>query len=271
MRSSAAALLVAALPVAVLPLAASLSGCHRPPAGPVADLPATDALSAALRFHDAGLVPVSARFGLTLVQGDSTVNASGAMVIRPGGSLRIEISGPIGPPALVIAADGHALHALQTGKNTFYSADDAEGALRTLTGGAAGLDIVTALLVGQLAVPTGGPVAVGPMPGESASGGTYVYQWCRETGGCLAEGISRATGRLLTLHATGPDGATLLDATLQPGSEGPYPSALTVTLPSLHTSAAATFHAWTPATPPDAAFTLTAPPGATVLPLPPKP
>lgn len=216
------------------------------------------------------MVPVSARFSLHLVTPTSNVSASGAMVVRPPGAFRVEISGPIGPPAVVLATNGVGLGALLTGKNTFYSAENAEGALRALTGEAAGLDLVTALLLGQFVEPGAGLVASGPLAGESAAGPTFVWTWCTASGSCLAEGLSMATGRLVGVQARGADGKVLLDATLTPGSDLPWPEGLDVDLPSLGTHATAAFHSWTPATPPDAAFTLLPPPDAVVLSFPPK-
>lgn len=249
---------------------AFLFGCH--PVRVPEEVVLTDAattLAAARHYREAALLPVNARFSLHLETGGKSVNASGAAVIRPPDHVRIEVSGPLGPPALVIAADGRAANVWQAGKGIYYQGLDADAVLRELTGGAGGLDLVTGLLLGQHvepavpeAVTASPPVAV--MVGADAG---WMWRWCDAAGTCLEETLTARGGHLVAVHAVGADGQTLLDATLTPQSGSPWPGRLTVSLPTLAVLADLRFMSWTPFSAPDGAFLLPAPAGATIVPL----
>ena len=99
------------------------------------------------------------------------------------------------------------------------------------------------------------------MPGAPSE---WRWTWCAPSGACVTEALSQATGHLSGLRARGP-AEELLSAVVTPGAT--WPEALVVELPTLHTRAEVRFQSWAPATPSDAAFRLTAPPGATVKPL----
>lgn len=236
-----------------------LVGCHhRGPVGvdPTLTQPA-DALVAAEATRNVGLVPVMAKFNLQLQSPKDAVNAQGMLLVSPPNRFRIEISGPIGPPALVIASDGTAVNALLPGKGIYYAGPDAETALRGLTGGAAGLDVVTALLVGQFVQP--GPL--GPSVPES---GGWTWSWTREDGTRLAETLGAAGGKLVALDVTKADGGSLLAADLVPTPGSPWPASMHVELAPIGTTADVRFSSWQAAAPSATAFTLAAPEGAVV-------
>lgn len=256
----------------MLPLLALLA-CHRPPPAPTEPLSADAARTAALAQREAGLVPVAARFSIRLESSSGTVNAAGAIVVRPPDAFRVELSGPIGPPQLVVASNGTAINAWLAGKTTYYQGDDAAAALRGLTGGAAGLELVTALLLGQLSEPDAvGLTVTGPVPfprdGDTLphAGPEWRWTWCTEAAACVTEGLAQPTGRLTTVDATA-SGLPLLHAEVTPGAATPWPSALEIRILPLGARATVEFHSWAPATPPDAAFELAPPPGATITPL----
>lgn len=243
----------------------------RPPPSPMGPLAADAALAAARATRADAMVPVSARFSLHLETPESTVNAPGALLVRPPDDFRIEISGPIGPPQIVVACDGKRLVAWHAPKSTLYVADDAATALAGLTGGAAGFEVLTALLLGQYAEPSAqGLSAMGPdewPPRDAPEAGPpsqWRWTWCEPGGACVTEGLSQASGRLVAVEASTPM-RPLLSASLRPGAL--WPERLDVHLVPLNVRAELAFTAWTPASPTDAAFTLTTPPGATVTPL----
>lgn len=236
-----------------------LAGCHHraPTAVDPTLLHAADALVVAEANRAAGLVPVLAKFNLQLQSPKDAVSAQGVLLVSPPDRFRIEISGPIGPPALVIASDGTAVNALLPGKGIFYAGPDAEAALRGLTGGAAGLDVVTALLVGQFVLP-------GPAGPEAAVSGGWQWSWTREDGTRLSETLGAVGGKLVALDVTKADGAALLAADLVPTPGSPWPASMHVELAPLGTTADVRFSSWQAATPGATAFTLTAPEGAEV-------
>lgn len=231
-----------------------LIACHpqRPPAAIPGDAAADWAAVTARAQQLLAAGPVSAPFTIRLETAERTLHAQGALVVRPPDHFRIELSGPIGPPQLVIVGDGAAVTAWVASRQEVHRAEDAEGLLRGLTGGQAGLVGVTAVLLGQL------PDLGVPTHTDEAG-----RTWTAEGAGSLT--ATAAGGSLRSLGARDPVGGPLLALTLTPGA--PYPEALDAHLPTLGVRAELDFGVWKVATPPDAAFLLAIPPGATVLPL----
>lgn len=236
-----------------------LLACAKVPEPPPRADPASDWASVAARASTvAAGGAVAAKFDIHLLTGDKGLNAQGALVVRPPDDVRIEVSGPIGPPQLIIVSDGAAISVWMPGKQTFLRADDAEATLRDLTGGVAGAEAVALLLLGQLA-----DLGVPATDDAAALGDPWTRAWRVPDRGLLVARADR--GALVELHARDASGADLLDLHLDAGR--PYPKELHAELPTLRTSVDLDFGAWKPATPPDAAFTLNPPFGVPVRPL----
>lgn len=95
---------------------------------------------------------LQARFQIKLRSkplGLSGTTGGGLQVARPGRG-RIEIFGPIGGSLATLLADGDALAALIPKDQRHLHAPDAESVIREATGGAAGVDDLLALLVGDM-------------------------------------------------------------------------------------------------------------------------
>lgn len=231
-----------------------LLACRHPAVvPPPATDPAADWAAVAARAPDvAGSGAVAASFSIRLETAERAVNAQGAMVVRPPDRFRVEISGPIGPPQIILVSDGAAVSAWVASRQELHRAEDAEALLRGLTGGQAGLAGVTLVLLGQLD-------DLGPP--TSAEGATRT--WSVADTGALSATVGG--GALRGLSARDAAGTTLLDLVIEPGS--PYPLGLDATLPSLAARAELDFGNWKPVNPPDTAFTLPVPPGVTVRPL----
>jgi hypothetical protein len=79
----------------------------------------------------------------------SGTTGGGLQVARPGTG-RIEIFAPFGGSLLTLLSDGTAIAALSPRDQKHYHAADAEALVREATGGAAGIDDILAVLVGDL-------------------------------------------------------------------------------------------------------------------------
>jgi len=79
----------------------------------------------------------------------SGTTGGGLKISRPGRG-QIIIFGPIGGTLATLTSDGQGVSATLTKEQVHYVADDGEALLREATGGAAGVDDLLALLVGDL-------------------------------------------------------------------------------------------------------------------------
>lgn len=229
-------------------------GCHRVPSA----LPAQDPASLLARaLAVPASEPVANRFNIHIHTGDSDVTAWGALVVRSPDHFRVEVAGPIGPPVLVVACDGADVNAFLSTKQEFYAGPGADATLRRLTGGAAGLDVLTALLVGQLPDVLGTPAGTAAAPPFG-----WTWWWTAPDGSRLTATLDTRTSRLVDVDAQDPAGRVLLHAELthaDPTSR--YPTHLSADLPTLYASVQVNFGAWRPAAPPDTAFQIQPPPG----------
>lgn len=240
-----------------LAMTALLAGCPHPPPLPTAQDPTT-LLARALSVPPTD--PVANRFGIHIHTPDQDVTAWGSLVLRAPDQFRIEVAGPIGPPVLIVACDGHSVNAWLSPKQTFYAGPDADTTLRAITGGAAGLEVVAALLVGQLSASLGTPAGSAAAPPYG-----WRWWWTAPDGSRLTTGLDTRTTRLLDVTAQDPAGRVLLDAKLTHADlTTRYPTRLSADLPTLYASVQVDFGEWRPAAPKDAAFTITAPSGATL-------
>lgn len=225
-----------------------------PPPGPAVEVDPIELFERAAVESAPG--PASASFDLRLRTPDQQVNAQGALVVAPPNRFRVEVRGPIGPPQLVIVSDGVGMRAWVAGKNQLYDAPDADARFRSYTGDAAGLDALSSLLLGRLPVREK-PDAV--RPGDPPG-----YRWDGPEQSHLDVSLAPTTGRVSGLTLVDPAGVSLVEADVE-ASE--WPARLVVRLPAQGVEAELRFGEWRAATPGDAAFVLTPPPGAEVVPL----
>lgn len=240
------------------------AGCHHVPAALPTQDPAT-LLARALAVPASE--PVSNRFNIHIHTGDQDVTAWGALVVRPADHFRVEVAGPIGPPVLIVACDGADVNAFLSTKQEFYAGTGADATLRRLTGGSAGLDVLTALLVGQLPAGLGAPAGSAAAPPYG-----WVWWWTSPDGSRLTATLDTRTSRLVDVDAQDPAGRVLLHAELthaDPTSR--YPTHLAADLPTLYASVQVNFGAWRPVAPADAAFQIQPPPGVHIRTLGPAP
>ncbi len=237
-------------------LAALLAGCppKAPPELPPLEVDPMELLGRALAEPPPG--PSAATFDLRLVTPEQSVSANGALVVAPPNRFRVEVRGPIGPPQLVIVSDGTGITAWLAGKNEIVTAADADARIREITGGEVGLEALASLLFGRLPA-LGQPDFVKPERPPA-------YRWAGPDQSHLDVTLDTRTAHLAALTLSDAMGASLLEADVAGKA---WPERLDVRIPTKGVVAQLTFDEWRPAEPPDAAFTLPIPPGATVRPL----
>ena len=241
-----------------LALVGLLAGCHHNPPPLLVVQDPTTLLGHALALPPTD--PVANRFGIHIHTPDQDVTAWGGLVVRAPDHFRIEIAGPIGPPVVIVACDGADVNAWVSPKQTFYRGTGADATLRRITGGAAGLEVITAMLVGQLPAVLGSPAGSAAAPPFS-----WTWWWTAPDGSRLTAGLDTRTSRLVSVNAQDPAGRVLLSANLTHADlTSRYPTRLSAELPTLYTSVQVDFGEWRPAAPTDAAFHIAAPAGATV-------
>lgn len=198
---------------------------------------------------------VVGQFDVKLATPTERVSAQGSLLVDPAGRFRLELRGPIGGPALVVASDGTGLWAWQAGPNVFWEAPAADAAVREATGGQVGLGPLVVALAGRLP-DLGAPDAV-----AVDVDGWPTYTWSGQDGGQLVVRLDPDSTGLRGLAVRDPSGRVWLDATFDPGK---VPEALRVQLPVQGVEADLDFGAWGNANPDPSVYTLTAPPGAEV-------
>lgn len=233
-----------------------VAACHHPPPPLLVVQDPASLLAHALAVPSTE--PVSNRFGIHIHTPDQDVTAWGGLVVRAPDHFRIEIAGPIGPPVVIVACDGVDVNAWLSTKQTFYTGTNADLTLRRITGGAAGLEVVTAMLVGQL------PAVLGSPAGSAASPPVlWTWWWTAPDGSRLTTALDTRTSRLIEVNAQDPAGRVLLSARLTHADlTSRYPTRMSADLPTLYTSVQVDFGEWRPASPTDAAFHISAPAGA---------
>ncbi len=99
-------------------------------------------------------VPFALKAGYTISVDAPTLGVSGstrgALLVHRPGRFRLEIFSPLGSPLIYVASDGKAASLYLFSQNTWMGTDKAEETLRELTGGAAGLEDLISVMVGQL-------------------------------------------------------------------------------------------------------------------------
>ena len=184
--------------------------------------------------------------------------ARGGLLLHEPGHVRLDLFSPIGTPLLFLAADGEALRLFSTTKGEFLQAEDAEGALRSLTGGAAGLNDVVSVLAGRL------PFAGATLQGSSREGGVSRLTFASPQGAKAEVEIDEATLTTQAVRAFGASGELALSATY-----GAYvnvggallPELVTVEIPPLDMRLTLTLSSWEVLAEAPTSFVLTPPQG----------
>lgn len=167
--------------------------------------------------------------------------ARGGLQLHEPGHVRLDLFSPIGTPLLFLAADGQALRLFSTSKGEFLQAEDAEGALRSLTGGAAGLNDVVSVLAGRL------PFAGATLRSSSREGGVSRLTFASPQGATAEVEVDEATLTTRAVRAMTATGELALTATY-----GAYvnvggalvPEQVSVELPSLDMRLVLTLSSW---------------------------
>lgn len=186
--------------------------------------------------------------------------ARGGLQLHEPGHLRLDLFSPIGTPLLFLAADGQALRLFSTSKGEFLQAEDAEGALRGLTGGAAGLNDVVSLLAGRL------PFAGAALESSSREAGVSRLTFMSPQGARAEVEVDEATLTTRAVRAFGVSGALALSATY-----GAYvnvggallPEQVTVEIPPLDMRLTLSLSGWEVLAEAPPSFVLTPPDGIT--------
>ena len=232
-----------------------LACAHHPVEVPCISGPDSPALAALRRNEILGAGPVAVAFNIRIQKPDGEVNARGALLVAPPDRFRLEISGPIGPPQIVVASDGAALGAYVAGKKRFYVQPAVDLAVGRLTNGTMDADGVVAMLLGVLPAVGAGVQQVPTESGRLAD---------QAAGGPVASFGLDCEGRLASVGAGDSQTGAAFVAYWQGGLR--YPSQVDATIHRIGLHVHVDFADWRPVHPTDAVFTLAAPPGFEVLP-----
>ena len=133
--------------------------------------------------------------------------ARGGLLLHEPGHVRLDLFSPIGTPLLFLAADGEALRLFSTTRGAFLQAEDAESALRSFTGGAAGLNDVVSVLAGRL------PFAGAMLQASSRDDGVSRLTFASPQGAKAEVEVDEATLTTQTVRAFGASGELAFSAT----------------------------------------------------------
>ncbi len=236
------------LSLTVLP-SVLLVGCPRPKPPP-AIVPAdpTAALAAAQMVPGE---PRQARFNVHVTTPDNDASTVGVLTLMPPDRLRLEIQTPLRTPMLLVVSDGTEVAVWRPRDRTVLRTPDAPAALGELTGGAVAMADAVALLSGRLP----------GLPARVIAADTEGIAVALETP-VPVSAILSPTGSLRSFEIHDDGGALQARLDVTPDATG-LPATLRVELPGPAWVLDLTMRGWAPVAPPDAAFMLSTPAGAT--------
>lgn len=217
--------------------------------------------------------PLRARLNVKLQSKDLDVAGSvgaGLVVDRPGKG-RLDLLSPLGGALATVSTDGAALSVLLTGKRQQIVATDAEVVLREATGGAAGVDDVLALLVGDV------PFEDAKITGVAREGDPAQPETLRVK--VVLDGpeksrvsiwLDPADATMRRLVAEGRDGVEVLRAELDPFEDRDgalMPTKVALTVPALTLEAEVRYKSFEALAEAPAVFDVRAPDGWTIVPM----
>lgn len=209
------------------------------------------------------------RFTVRLAGPGLAGTTKGALVLAQPDRFRVEIHSPVGPPMMLLASDGRALHAWLSRDNRFYRGDDAARVLAQLSGGAVGLADVNRLLTGGLPLASAEPREL-----RQDEDGRVRLRLEGPEGSRVQASLDGGSGLVRDLQVYGPTVA------LAPGLELPVPlmdlqilevdrrfrqqlpALLKIRLPTLKTEVELEFLSWDELGQIPEVFSLQPPPGA---------
>lgn len=92
-------------------------------------------------------------FSVTIHRGEAELSTRGGLVLHAPDRFRLEVLGPVGTPALIVASDGGVIDVWNAQDQVFYRGPDADAVLAELSGGAVTLSDVVRVLTATLPLP----------------------------------------------------------------------------------------------------------------------
>lgn len=92
-------------------------------------------------------------FSVTIHRGEAELSTRGGLVLHAPDRFRVEVLGPVGTPALIVASDGGVIDVWNAQDQVFYRGPDADAVLAELSGGAVTLSDVVRVLTATLPLP----------------------------------------------------------------------------------------------------------------------
>ena len=245
-----------------------LVGClHKAPSGALPPRAEDPAALLGLAQQDPLPGTVLGEFSGLIHTGGRTLPARGTLLVQAPSRFRLEVRGPIGGAALVVATNGDAIVGWVASSNTSWVLTDANASLKdVLKDDSAGVASIVALLLGRVPGVATPPVVRVGMP-------TPTYRW-GGSAGRVEVALDPVSARLTRGEVFRDDGATLLQIDAEPGG-GPdfLPRSLDVRVPlACRTDdqgcdvphAELRFDGWLRIAPDPSAFDFSPPEGSTV-------
>ena len=246
---------------ALLLVLALLAGCahHTGTGGPI------DPASVVAQARVSTLpFALQGRYSVRIQRGTLDVSTRGGLVLDrvtpdQGARFRVEVFGPLGTPAFLVASDGTALNVWNQSNATFYRGLDAAAVLQKLTGGAVTLADISRILTGRVPLPNA------PLRSSTVDGDAVVLTLDAGQGALVTARVDPRSGLATSLSLQRAEGPPLLSVTygrpMKVGGER-LPSALTLTVVPLDLVATVSFESWDELGQIPEVFALQAPTGA---------
>jgi outer membrane biogenesis lipoprotein LolB len=191
-------------------------------------------------------VPFALKAGYTISVDAPTLGVSGstrgALLVHRPGRFRLEIFSPLGSPLVYIASDGKAASLYLFSQNTWMGTKKAEETLRELTGGAAGLEDLISVMVGQL------PFADADILGaERTESGDLQYVFGTPQGGRAEVSLREKDLTTQSLNAYDEAGKQVLTADYNDYmrvGKNRLPEEVVMTIPGINLSLEMSFDTW---------------------------
>ncbi len=186
----------------------------------------------------------------------------GALIVHRPGKFRLDIYSPLGSPLVYAASDGKALGIYVAPEKMWLGSDNAEGLLREMTGNAAGLEDLVALMTGRL------PFQDAEIVGAKNQGdeAVYTFKGPEDTKAIVVLDPRKLTSR--RIEAYDPTGAMVLEADYEDYSKVGrtlLPEAVRIKASSIDFLLELEFDAWDEIGVIPDAFQVPAPPGSRVI------